>query len=376
MSESNEVTEIDNTTSAADDTEQSEKTEKKNKTASSGKGIAVFSLLLTLLLAGSVAAAAYWLWPQWQALQQQQSELTQLRQDLTEQLGSISGQQQQLRQQLQTEQQTQLRNLNQQVNQQQQQLADQLAIQMQTLRQQVLQQDSAPPRHWRLAETQYLLQLANQKLLLEQDVASTGLLLKHADEKLAELDDSSLAQVRQAITRDRQYLSGLAKPDLTNLYLQLNQLKQLGNILPLKQQEQQLALVAEKADTSLQNWRSTLSYYWHNTWSKLIQVRSAVPEDYYSLTAEQQLMVRISLEQQLLLAEIAALQGKQDIYGDAINTAKEQLTRYFETEDEQVKAAAQLLQQLSEQKVALTTETLQSPLQLELYLQSLQEAGL
>ncbi|MDX3772625.1 uroporphyrinogen-III C-methyltransferase [Chromatiaceae bacterium AAb-1] len=333
--------------------------------------VAVLALLLVLLTAAGLAAIGYYLWPQWQALQQQQNRFLQTQQQLEaqhqEQLAAAELLQKQHLQQLQDTRRT--------LQQQQEQQAEQTAIQLQALRQQLLQRDSAPPRHWVLSEAQYLLQLAGNKVWLEQDLTTARLLLSSADEKLASLDDSSLLVVRQAIAADQQQLGNLHKPDLQAVYLKLHQLQQLTASLPLKQQEQALTLTLPEPGNRLENWRSTLSYYWHNTWSKVIQVRSAVPEDYFSLSAEQQLMLRVSLNQQLMLAELAAIRQQQEVYTNALQQAAAKLQRYFVPDNETVLLFGEQLTELTTRPVsALTVEPLKSLPQLQQYLQSLGSA--
>src|SRR5690606_35301735 len=294
------------------------------------------SLLLVLALGGGLAAGGYyWAWPQWQNLQQQTHTLQQNQQRLTDQSQQQQDSSTHLQQQLQTEQQQRLAQLEQNLVQQQQQLAAQNQAQIQALRQLVQERDSAPPRHWLLAEVEYLLQLASQKVWLEQDYATAIALLGSADEKLAKLDDPSLLPVRQAIAADSKQLKQINVPDMSQLYIQLQQMRKLSSTLPLKQQQQAEQTVAAPGH-QLSQWRETLSYYWQQSWSQLIRVRSAVPEDYLSLNAEQQLMLRTSLQQQLLLAQLAAMQHQSQLFAAALQQASDQLQRYFDADNAEV----------------------------------------
>ena len=117
-------------------------------------------------------------------------------------------------------------------------MAAQNQAQIQALRQLVQERDSAPPRHWLLAEIEYLLQLAAQKVWLQQDFATALALLASADEKLAKLDDPSLTPVRQAIAADSAQLQQIQVPDLSQLHIKLQQLRKLSDSLALKQQQQ------------------------------------------------------------------------------------------------------------------------------------------
>lgn len=345
--------------------------------SSTGRVVAWLSLLLIIILIATTAGAVYWLWPQWQTIQQQQQMLQQNQQRLTEQSHQQQESQQQLQQQVLSEQHQQVQQLKQNLQQQQQQLAEQNQIQMQALRQLVQERDSAPPRHWILAETEYLLQLAAQKAWLQQDFASATALLASADEKLANLDDPSLMPIREAISKDKQQLSQLTQPDLSQIHLQLQTMRQQVQHLPLKQQEQALNIEQSAPDNDLANWRNTLHYYWQQSWSKLIRVRKAVPEDYFSLSAEQQLMVRLSLNQQLMLAEISAMQQQPQVYRAALQQAADQLQRYFDSNHSQVQQLSQQLADLAAKPVESDQPSvLLSLKQLQQYQQQLTESSL
>ena len=85
--------------------------------------LAVLAIALWLLaLGGAIGAAGYWLWPQWQSLQQQNATLAQNQQRLTEQSQQLQDSSNQLQQQLLAEQQQKLAQLEQSLQQQQQQL--------------------------------------------------------------------------------------------------------------------------------------------------------------------------------------------------------------------------------------------------------------
>ncbi|MDP5151970.1 uroporphyrinogen-III C-methyltransferase [Rheinheimera baltica] len=311
-----------------------------------GGAISGLSLLLVLALGGVVGAGGYWLWPQWQSLQQQTNTLQQNQQRLTDQSLQQQETNNQLQQLLQREQQQRLMQLEQSLQQQQQQLAAQNQAQIQALRQLVQERDSAPPRHWLLAEIEYLLQIASQKVWLEQDFATSRALLASADEKLAKLDDPSLMLVRQAIAADTEQLSRIVLPDVSKAHVQLQQLQKYVMELPLKLQ------VSTKAEpkapsTELAQWRETLAFHWNNTWKGLLNPRSAVPEDYFDLTTEQQLMLRVAMQQQLQLAQLAMMQHQHTVYVAALQQSSDKLQRYFSADDHAVQQFSAVLTELA-----------------------------
>lgn len=329
------------------------------------------SLLLVLALGFGLAAGGYyWGWPQWQQFGQQIQALQQQQQSLTEQNQQLQETNRQLQQNLQSSQQQQLSQLQQSLTSQQQQQAAQVTTQLQAMRQLVQDRDSAPPRHWLLAETEYLLKLAAQKVWLQRDTATAVALLQSADEKLATLDDASLLVVRQAIAADSRQLQAIATPDVSKLHIQLQLLHQQAMALPLKQQSGQAQ--AEAPEATLQNWRATLAHHWHNTWQGLLNPRDAVPEDYFDLTSGQQLMLRIALQQQLQLAQLAVMQQQPLVYVAALQRCSDQLQRYFHASDDKVQQFSTQLTELAGVDITPPTlPVLSSPAQLQQYMQQL-----
>lgn len=374
MSEQKPTT-IDSETPLAELKAQLAETENE-RAGSGGSGMAVFALLLVLLLGGGIAAAGWWLWPQWQGMQQQLSQSQRSAQQLEQQLAQAMAQlsEQQTQQQSNVEQQWQNWQRTQQASQAE--LTSQLQSQLALLRQQLQEKDGAPPQHWLLSEVGYLLKRASYSLVLQQDLRSARMLLQQADAQLVRLDNPALLPVRQSIRDDLTALQQINLPDYSQVYLQLAQLRQQSLQLPLKQQEQ--ALVTQPvADGELANWRQNLAAYWQQSWSKLFQVRPAVAEDFINLSAEQQVQLRLTLQQQLLLAEQALLQGQQAVFSRAIQQAADLLQRYFAAESSAVQQAAGELVQLSQLALSqVELPVLQSPAQLERQLSLLSEEGL
>jgi uroporphyrin-3 C-methyltransferase len=335
------------------------------------------ALFCSLLMAAALAVAGYWIWPQWQQVLQQQQQLQQAQQNVNRQSAELlSSSQSQLQQSLSAQQQN-FSAIEQQLRTQQQRQQEQLQQQMQAVRELVQQSDGAPPRHWALAEIQFLLKRANYSLWLNQDSNSARLLLHMAQQQLAELDDASLISVRQAIEADLTALAELKRPDLTAVYVQLAQMRKTSMVLPLKQQEATLKIMVAAPEGELKNWRSTLKYYWDSSLQQLFAARVAVPEDYFNLTAEQQLMVRIALNQQLLLAQQAAISAESEVYRSALQQASDQLQRHFQATEPAVQQLSAQLLVLAAIDVAMPQlPALQSGPQLQSYLQSLAETAL
>lgn len=310
--------------------------------AKTGRAVAWFSVLLNLILVVALAAVTWWLWPQWTAVQQQQQVLQQLQQQQAEQ-----GQQQY--QQLTTQVQQQLALVVDQQKQQgaldQQQQQALLQLQLESKKQ------LSNGRTWQLWQIQQLLQLAGQKIWLEQDMPAALRLLQGAEQQLALLQDSSMQPLRQAIQADLAELQKNTLPDVAKIQLGLTSLRKAVFDLPLRQSERELDDAEPVAVTS-SDWQTTLLQHWNSFWSSLVHVRPTQPEDLSVLSAGEQLSLRNTLQQQLLLAELAAMKYQPELYQAALQQAMDTLQRYFAAVDPKVSAASEQLVQLAALPVA------------------------
>lgn len=310
--------------------------------AKTGRAVAWFSLVLNLILVAAIAAVIWWLWPQWTALQQQQQVLQQQQQQQTEQ---GKQQHQQLTEQLQQQLVLVADQQKQQaaVSEQQQQALLQLQLES--------KKQLSNGRTWQLWQIQQLLQLTGQKIWLEQDMPAALRLLQGAEQQLALLQDSSMQPLRQAIQTDLAELQKNTLPDVAKIQLGLTSLRKAVNDLPLRQSERELD-AEQPVTANSSDWQSTLLQHWNSFWSSLVHVRPTQPEDLSVLSAGEQLSLRNSLQQQLLLAELAAMKYQSELYQAALQQAMDTLQRYFAAVDPKVKAASEQIVQLAALPVA------------------------
>lgn len=311
-----------------------------------GAVLGTMALAISLGSAGLVGWFFYSWQPQLVALQQQQGSLLQQQQS---QQSLFERKQQELQQDMQQQLVNVVADLQAKAQQQTEQNQQDLAkLQLQ------LDQQSGNVKGWQLLEVDYFLRLAEQKLFLEQNVAAVVQVLELAEQRLKQMQDASLVAVREAISQDKRMLAELNTPDMHQLHLTLSNLRQQSLTLPLRQSERAMDHQTEEEITEdAADWQANLALYWRNFWRGLIQVRASLPEDGVSLTAEQQISVRNTLTQQLLLAELAAMQHNQAVYAAAIQQSADSLQRYFAATEPAVQQMADELLVLSALQVSL-----------------------
>jgi uroporphyrin-3 C-methyltransferase len=214
---------------------------------------------------------------------------------------------------------------------------------------------------WLLAEAEYLIRLANQRLITERNTKNAISLLVSADAILRDLDEVDLLPVRGALAKSITSLRTVPLVDREGLYLQLDALSEQLVKLPLIAPElDEPTLVLSEVDATenaasseLVTWKERLSKGFHSALesaSGLIRVnRRDVPVSPLP-SAEEEQYLRHNLVTLLEQAQMALLREEQVIYEASLSKARMWLNDYFELND----AAVQLVEQiklLEEQEV-------------------------
>ena len=176
--------------------------------------------LLVLLLVGAVSGLGYY---GWQLLLQQQLATEQLQQQLRD-ANTLSKQQQASTNKLQQ----QLAEVNQQQanNSQYQQQLSVVQTQLDSQSQRLRSMTTTNREDWLLAEAEYLLRLANQRMQMERGTEGAIALVEAADLILKEIDHADLFGVREAIANDLLALKLAPSVDYSGIYLRLAALSQ------------------------------------------------------------------------------------------------------------------------------------------------------
>ncbi|NOT84757.1 MAG: enzyme of heme biosynthesis [Methylococcaceae bacterium] len=84
---------------------------------------------------------------------------------------------------------------------------------------------------WMIADAEYLLSVANQRLLLMGDVATAKQAMEAADARLRESEDTAVFKVREQLVKEIAELSKVSVLDVVGLYAKITALQQAANKL-------------------------------------------------------------------------------------------------------------------------------------------------
>ena len=207
---------------------------------------------------------------------------------------------------------------------------------------------------WKLAEAEYLIRLANQRLLLESDNSGAATLLTNADDILNELEDPIVFSTRKALAKDIQALKSISQFDLEGAYLKLNALYDSVQTLPQREpskewQANTAETTKETDDSTSGKITSVLESFWKSLRSLVVinynhkPIKALLPPAEY-----QELITGIQL--QLEIAQVALIKGEPVIYQQALSRVANATTEHFETQSNIVTtflASLTALQQLN-----------------------------
>jgi len=208
---------------------------------------------------------------------------------------------------------------------------------------------------WSLAEVEYLLRIANQRLQLQRDPKTAQLALQAADARLLELADPQFLKVREQLARELESLRAVDPVDVDGISAKLGALMETIDELVVRGSKYQPAekteTVASGTTATVQDWRELPALLWSSL-SGLFRIREHDKPVSPMLPPEREYFLRENLRLQLSAARLALLRDDSVQYRATLTTAADWLEAYFAAEDARVNELREQLEQLSAIDVA------------------------
>lgn len=250
---------------------------------------------------------------------------------------------------------------------------------------------------WLISQSNYLVHLAGRKIWNDQDYTTARLLLKSADESLAQANDPSLLPARQAINKDIASLEQITTVDADGIIMNLMGLSDALTQLPLvgqkhkdnqdstinenhqalsstESQQNQHANSDQPLSSSVEDWSDNLVKSAESFLDKFIRVEKIEKNDSFTqclsqagqdekqmvkcqilknpISLEQTLYLRENIRFRLLIAAQAVPRHQELIYQRALKDASTWVSAYFDGKDASVNAFLSDLDKLTQQKIA------------------------
>ncbi len=303
------------------------------------KPILLWIAILILLLLG---AGLYWL------IEQQKLAMADLTEQLASTESSVDSRLSQLRQKMTSEAaatSTLLDNLNQSdVG-----LADKIT---EIAKVQDMTNDDVK-RVWTMAEVEYLLQTANQRVQLASDNDAAISALRLADERLEELADPRFYRLRALLADELLALSSVAKIDIDGMAVKLQslieQVDKLQVLMAPEVTEDQIEQAVDDAAGSI-DWQGALQSAWDEVRS-LVVIRRQEDGAAAVLVPEERYFLYQNLRLKLETARLALLDQRERVYHDSLSSAQQWLEQYFIGDERD--AALSAIQALNAEKITV-----------------------
>lgn len=188
---------------------------------------------------------------------------------------------------------------------------------------------------WLMAEAEYLIRLANHRILLEKDVTTASVALRAADARLVEVADPALLNIRKVLLNDIQTLNNIPTIDLAGLSVTLSALSNNIPNLPLRTPDPKTHKLNQehkpKNSSEVKSIKDLPSAIWQDIKS-LIVIRNHEKPLEPLLSPNQHFFLIQNLALLLEQSRLALLNGHNDIYQERLTTTKKWISQYFDTE--------------------------------------------
>ncbi|HEX5788401.1 MAG TPA: uroporphyrinogen-III C-methyltransferase [Woeseiaceae bacterium] len=193
-----------------------------------------------------------------------------------------------------------------------------------------------------LAEAEYYMQIANAQLQLAGNPELAALALGQADDRLAQVGDPALTEVRRAVADERAALELMEGPDLAGVTLTLGSLAQVVESLPLAgsraDARRDAAAEGEDGGAFDRAWQSV-----KNAFSGAFSYTAPAEADRPLLAPDAEPLIRSNLALQLQAARLALLRGEEDLFRQSLEDAERWLETYFDTDSAPVAGALETI---------------------------------
>ena len=226
---------------------------------------------------------------------------------------------------------------------------------------------------WILAESEYYMQIANAQLQLANNPHLASLALRMADERILQLANPALTDVRRAISDELASLDVMEKPDIEGATLTLASLARVVESLPIAS-----AANAEEEATAIDPDQSGPGRAWASVKNAMSGLVTVTPPDRAKLlqvSPDAEFFLRNNIALQLQSARLALLRGEQAIFEQTLDDTSALLSEYFDAESAAVSGALETIAEIRSHVFTTATPDISESLRLLRQFRTLNESA-
>lgn len=308
-------------------------------------GFAFFAVWLFLLLL--VAALCFGGFLLWRQMDTQQQTITELREQLEQSALTLETKQQVLEDDIEKELVEQQQEIQARLND--------MAEQLDSNNARLLSLSSVNRDEWKLQEAQYLLRLADQRILLEKDSQNALALAISADDVLRDIDQADLVGVRKLLAEEIAVLKLAGVIDREGIFLRLSALSIQVDAIPfIEPLGQEQTLLENETIPEDETFKQKITRNFYSLLTKLgsyVRVRDHGKTINAVLPPNEQKFLQQNLRLMLEQAQVALLRNEKGIYQESLVKAQNWINQYYNL-NEQAKAVLEELQSLQQENIS------------------------
>jgi uroporphyrin-3 C-methyltransferase len=227
---------------------------------------------------------------------------------------------------------------------------------------------------WMLAEAEYYMQIANAQLQLAGNPQIAAMALGFAEERVRQMANPALSEVRRALTRELQTLESMETADLEGMTLALASLAERVESLPLNESVDVADGEAAPIDPELSGFRRAIASM-KRAFGDIVSVRRTDEELAPLLSPDAAYFLRANLALQFQAARLALLKGEQGIFEQLLDEAAGWLREYYDADSSAVAGALETIADLKDRGISTTLPDISGSLRLLRQYRTLRDAG-
>jgi uroporphyrin-3 C-methyltransferase len=205
-----------------------------------------------------------------------------------------------------------------------------------------------------IAEVDYLLRLANERLKLFFDAVAADQALEVADMHLAALDNPMYLGVRQDIAAARRNLAAVDMPDYLQIANDLDSIQAQVASLPF-QSDDPTATADSPAEAA--GWWEKIK----GVFSGLVTVRRSTDEENQRISLQDKDYIRQRVWLQLEIAHLSLMRRDQDGFRTSLARVEESLSDWFDTTDSNFQSIRQGIDDLKALEIHVEMPDITAP---------------
>ena len=198
---------------------------------------------------------------------------------------------------------------------------------------------------WLLAEAEYYMQIANAQLQLAGNPNLARLALLQADDRIRQLANPALTNVRRALSNELRALELINRPDIEGVTLTLASLADVVQSLPMRQQIELPAKDSPEIESELSGIDRAMASL-KSTVGDVVSVRRTDEAVKPLIAPESAYFLRANLSLQLQVARLALLRGERAAFQQSLDDADAWLGEYYDADSTQVQSARKTIAEI------------------------------